>query len=145
MTEMDGTDEMSGREPSVAFHGAEAPVTMFMADSVVMVEPGTSVRRAAEVIVEASIGCIVVGAPGNIEGVVSERDIARVVAEGLDLDTTTVADIESTRLIWASSDASIGDVAAEMMEDYVRHVLVGDPGDLAGVVSMRDVIAAYVT
>ncbi|TVR26276.1 MAG: CBS domain-containing protein [Ilumatobacter sp.] len=145
MSEMNGMDEQDERDPAVAFHGADAPVTMFMADSVVMVEPSTSVRRAAEVIVEASIGCIVVGAPGDIEGVVSERDIARVVAEGLDLDTTTVADIESTRLIWASADASIGDVAEEMMQDYVRHVLVGDPGDVAGVVSMRDVIAAYVT
>lgn len=142
---MTGEHEIDGQDPVVAFNGAEAPVTMFMADTVVMVDPSTSVRRAAEVIVEASIGCIVVGEPGNIEGVVSERDIARAVAEELDLDTTTVADIESTRLIWASADSSIGDVAEEMMQDYVRHVLVGDPGDVAGVVSMRDVIAAYVT
>jgi CBS domain-containing protein len=102
------------------------------------------VRHAAEVIVEASIGCIVVGTLGSVEGVISERDIARAVAEGLDLDTTTVADIESTKLVWAPPDASVETVADEMMQDYVRHVLVGGDGDVMGVVSMRDIISAYV-
>lgn len=136
---------MSQQEPAVTFTGPDAPVTTYMADDIVMLEPSTSVRRAAEVIVEASVGCIVVGTPGNVEGVVSERDIARVVALGLDADTTTVADIESTRLVWAPVDADVGTVANEMMQDYVRHVLVGDGLQVAGIVSMRDVISAYLT
>ena len=35
------------------------------------------------------------------------------------------------------------DVAEEMMENYVRHVLVGDDGVLVGVVSMRDLLGAF--
>jgi CBS domain-containing protein len=135
---------MSEQGEEITFRGGEAPVSTFMADTVVMVEPTTTVRHAAEVIVEASIGCIVVGTLGSVEGVISERDIARAVAEGLDLDTTTVADIESTRLVWAPPDASVETVADEMMQDYVRHVLVGGDGDVMGVVSMRDIISAYV-
>lgn len=136
---------MTDQDRTATFHGPDAAVATFMADNVVMVEPSISVRRAAEVIVEASVGCIVVGTPGNIEGVISERDIARAVAEGRDLDATTVGQVESTRLVWAPADASIGTVANEMMEDYVRHVLVGDGNEAAGVVSMRDVIAALIT
>jgi CBS domain-containing protein len=145
MTDRPMTDRTSDQESATSFRGADAPVTMFMADDVIMLDPGTSLRHAAQTIVEASIGCIVVGTPGAIEGIMSERDIVRAVANGLDLDTTTVADVESTRLVWAPADASIDTVATEMMEDYVRHVLVGEAGEVAGVVSMRDVIAAYVT
>ena len=135
---------MSEQDEAATFRGAEAPVSTFMADTVVMLEPSTTVRHAAEVIVEASVGCIVVGTLGSVEGVISERDIARAVAEDLDLDTTTVADIESTRLVWAPPDATVETVAEEMMRDYVRHVLVGGDGDVMGVVSMRDIISAYV-
>ena len=78
-------------------------------------------------------------------GVVTERDIVRAVARDLDLATTPVADIAATRLVWASPLATVGEVAGEMMEDYVRHILVGDGTTVEGVVSMRDVIAAYTT
>ena len=66
------------------------------------------------------------------------------VALGLDLDQTTVAGIESQELMWAATTSSIDDVAEEMLENYLRHVLVrGDDGSLVGVVSMRDLLVAY--
>lgn len=136
---------MSDQQPAATFRGDGAPVTTFMADSVVTIDRETTLREAARVIVEASIGCIVVGSPGDVEGVISERDVVRAIAEGRDPDTTTVAEVESTRLVWASADATVGSVAEEMMTDYVRHVLVGDDGVVVGIVSMRDVISAYTT
>jgi CBS domain-containing protein len=128
-----------------SFHGGDAPVTTYMSDGVVKMPPTTTLRAAAQMISEASVGCILVGEATSLEGVVSERDIVRAVAGGLDLDTTTVAAVESTRLVWASPDATIADVAQEMMQDYVRHILVGTDGRAQGVVSMRDVIAAFTT
>jgi CBS domain-containing protein len=136
---------MSEHQPDPSFRGPDAPITTYMADEVVTVGPDATLRRAAEVIAEASIGCIVVGTVDEAEGVLSERDVVRAIAEGRDPDTTTVAEIESTRLVWATTDATIASVANEMMEDYVRHVLVGDDGTVAGIVSMRDVITAYLS
>lgn len=136
---------MSEQQPEKAFRGPDAPITMFMVDDIVTVSADASLRRAAEVIVEASIGFIVVGSAQHPDGVLSERDVVRAVADGRDPDTTTVGEIASTRLVWATSDATIGSVAEEMMEDYVRHVLVGDDGTISGIVSMRDVITAYMS
>lgn len=48
-------------------------------------------------------------------------------------------------MVWADPEASIDEVAQEMMQDSVRHILVGRDGRAEGVVSMRDVIAAYTT
>jgi CBS domain-containing protein len=88
---------------------------------------------------------VVIGAVDAVDGVVTERDIVRVLATGLDPDRATVADIESRTLQWAGTDATVGDVAEEMMEGYVRHVLVGEAGRLQGIVSMRDVVTAYLS
>jgi CBS domain-containing protein len=46
---------------------------------------------------------------------------------------------------WASSNASVADVANEMMRSWLRHILIADDdGNLAGIVSMRDLLAAIV-
>jgi CBS domain-containing protein len=136
------------RDPSLhvaSFNGGDAPVTTYMSDGVVKMPPSATLRAVARMIAEASVGCVLIGEGDIIEGVVSERDVVSAVAAGLDLDSTTVAAVESTLLVWASPDATMADVAQEMMQDYVRHILVGREGHALGVVSMRDVIAAFTT
>jgi CBS domain-containing protein len=135
------SDEEPGNE--TVFDGARAPVTTYMTDEVVTVPSTATLREIAEAIVDQTIGCVVVGTVELVEGVVSERDIARAVATGADLDQVTAADVESSSLVWADVDATIGGVALEMMEGYVRHVLIGDGERLVGIVSMRDVVVAF--
>ena len=124
-------------------YGNSAPITAFMNDEIISVSPAASLREAAIALEEGGVGCIVVGTAESVEGVVSERDILRAVAEGLDLDETPVSTIESTHLKWATPDSMVGDVVGEMMNNYVRHVLVGDNAELVGMVHMRDMLAAY--
>ena len=140
---MDDDDSALTDEPG---NSADQAVELFMGDVVTMVEPSLSVRDAADRLREAEVGLLVVGTPDHVQGVVSERDIVRCVAAGVDLDTTTVKTIESEDLKWATRTTSVADVIEEMMEHYLRHVLiVGDDGEFLGVVSMRDLMAAYLT
>lgn len=119
-------------------------VELFMSDSIAMVSPSTSIRDAAERLQIAEVGLLVVGTPDGVHGVVSERDIVRCVALGADLDTTPVEAIESDHLKWSTVDSTVDTVAEEMMENYLRHMLVADDaGQLVGVVSMRDLLTAY--
>jgi CBS domain-containing protein len=138
------SDETTPDEsPLDSFRGPEAPVTTYMADAIVTIEASASLRQVASLIADASIGCVVVGSRDRVEAVISERDVVRAVADGLDLDAITAGEVGSRALVWASVSDSIGAVAEEMMEDYVRHVLVGENGGLVGIVSMRDVISAF--
>ncbi len=130
-------------EDTMSFAGGDAPITAFMAEQVTIAESTTTLRDAAVALETAGVGILVVGTRDTVEGVVSERDVLRAVARDIDLDTTTVAEVESTHLMWATPDSTVGVVVEEMMEGYIRHVLVGDESGLVGIVSMRDVLAAY--
>lgn len=137
----DLTDPLDGEVQS--FSGPDAHITGFMSDDYATVAPTTTLRQATVALEDSGHGIMIVGSADAVEGVVSERDVLRAIAHDVDLDTTTVAEIESKHLKWAMPDSRVGEVVAEMMEGYIRHVLVGDAGRLVGVVSMRDLLAAY--
>jgi CBS domain-containing protein len=130
-------------EEILSFAGGDARITAFMAEEVTIAASTTTLRDAAVALEAAGVGILVVGTRDVVEGVVSERDVLRAVARNIDLDSTTVAEVESTHLMWATPDSTVGEVVEEMMEGYIRHVLVGDESGLVGIVSMRDVLAAY--
>jgi CBS domain-containing protein len=124
--------------------GGRRPVLGFVSEETTRIEPGASLRRVAEVLRATDVSLAVVSDDAGIHGVISERDIVRAVALGLDLDATVAEAIEAEDLKWAAPTSTVDDVAEEMLENYLRHVLVGgDDGELLGVVSMRDLLTAY--
>src|SRR3954447_18381382 len=102
------------------------PVAPLVADTVVRVAPGASVADVARALTEADVGLLIVGDGTEVTGVISERDVMHLIAGGGDPATTRAVDIAHTSLVWCDTAATIGEVAEEMMERYVRHVLVED-------------------
>ena len=124
--------------------GGGRPVAQFITDNLTRLTPSTSLRDAATALRRDDSSLAAVGVGDVIEGVISERDLVGAIASGLDLDETTIETIESASLKWATATSTVDDVAEEMLETYVRHILVGnDDGTFAGVVSMRDLLTAY--
>jgi CBS domain-containing protein len=124
--------------------GGRQSVEGFSSDGVTFVAPSMTLRDVAVLLRSADVSLAVVGDETRVYGVVSERDIVSAVAIGLDLDTTSVQAIETKALKWATTTSTVDDVAEEMLENYLRHVLIGDDdGTLIGVVSMRDLLTAY--
>lgn len=120
-------------------------VALFTSDEVVSIAAHSTVAEAAVAMAAAELGLLVVGSADNVEGVISERDVVRAIASRRDLDATPIREVETTKLIWCDSTASVSDVAELMLENYVRHVLVEEDGELVGVVSARDLLGAYAT
>jgi CBS domain-containing protein len=119
-------------------------VSLLIGAPVARVCAGASLHDVAVGMVASSVGALVVGERrDSATGIVSERDLVRALAEGRDPATTTAGDIASTTLVWCDADATIAEVAAEMMDAYVRHILVEQDGHLVGIVSARDVLGAY--
>ena len=112
-------------------------------DTVVRIPPTANLHEVADALTSDGIGAIVVGEADAIDGIVSERDLVRAVSERRDMAATRAIDIAHRELVWCDASASIPEVANEMMEQYVRHILVEEGGRLVGIVSARDLLGAY--
>lgn len=123
--------------------GGAAPVVVYAAESVVMLPPETTLQAVADELVTDEIGLVVIGYPGEIFGVISERDLVRAVAGSRDLATTPASEVASSKVVWCDQSATVREVAELMMEQYVRHVLLEDAGRLVGIVSARDLLGAF--
>lgn len=124
-------------------NGSDMPIDSLIGDDVVTVADDATLRDVAQTLTGADISAVVVGSPGSVTGVVSERDIVHAVAEGTDPATTLAKAVASSTIVWADVATSVGDVAEKMMEQWVRHVLVEKEGDLVGIVSARDLLGLY--
>jgi len=80
-------------------------------------------------------------APGP--GVITERDILRSVGEGEDPDQERVADHLTANLTFAAPDWSLERAADAMIRGAFRHLIVVDGGELAGILSMRDIVRCW--
>ena len=100
---------------------------------------------AARLMSECQIGAVPVLDGDRVAGIFSERDVmARVVAAGRDPERTAVRDVMTTELIAADSEDSFENCLRTMQNARVRHLLVLREGRLAGIVSLRDLLAVEI-
>ena len=115
----------------------------FAADVLARVPEDADLWQIAGTLVDAEVGALAVGSGDDVRGIVSERDVVRALAERRDPATTKAIDIGHTDLVSCDATATVADVSQQMMESYVRHVLLADGGRVVGIVSARDLLGAY--
>jgi CBS domain-containing protein len=118
-------------------------VSTLIGDPVVFVAPEATLFDVADTLAANEIGAVAVGDGKRPVGVVSERDVVHALAARRAVDVTTAIDIANPSLVWCDASATIREVASEMMDRYVRHVLVESDGHLVGIVSARDLLGFY--
>ena len=115
-----------------------------MTRAVLTVSPDHTVAEAAQLMVRRHVGAAVVvdeAAPGF--GIITERDVLRLIAEGGDPQVATVRQAMTYEARSASDGWGLDRAAEEMLKNGFRHLLVLDTaGALVGVMSMRDVVRA---
>ena len=109
---------------------------------VVTVAPDAAVERVAALLAEHRIGAIVVSGDGSaIEGIVSERDIVRALAEqGGDVLGQTASSIMTREVFTCEPATTVEQLMGLMTERRIRHVPVVADGGLGGIVSIGDVV-----
>jgi IMP dehydrogenase len=109
---------------------------------VISVQPGDTVLRAASLMNERNVGAVLVMDAGRMAGIFTERDVLRrVVAAGLDPATTPVAKVMTTPVATCPAEISVDECAALMTTNNIRHLPVEHESALAGMVSIRDLLA----
>jgi CBS domain-containing protein len=112
---------------------------------VIALSPTDSVLTAAEVMNEKDIGGVAVIADGRLVGIFTERDVLkRVVARQLDPASTPLADVMTTPVLCCAPGATVDECAALMTARHVRHLPIGGPDGLTGMITIRDLLAYQV-
>lgn len=113
-------------------------------DGVVTVPPGTRIAGAAKVLAERRIGTVIVSADGTTaEGILSERDIVRVLAtKGGALLNDRVEDHMTAKLVTCGRSDDVDAVLAQMTQGRFRHMPVVEDGQLVGLITLGDVVKA---
>lgn len=104
--------------------------------------PRASVREAAALMARHHIGALPIVDGDRLVGIFTERDaLARVLAAGLDPAATPIADVMSSELVVAEITETYEVCLLRMQQARIRHLIVLEQGRLAGILSLRDLLA----
>lgn len=109
---------------------------------VVTIGPDASLHEVLAALEEHSIGALVVSGDGRaLEGIISERDVVRVLARsGAGALDQPVSDVMTREVTTCSREQTADDVMATMTEHRFRHIPVVVDGGLGGIISIGDVV-----
>ena len=110
--------------------------------TVITIGPDETMEAAARLLHSKHIGALVVSGDGDtIDGVLSERDIARSIAlKGGPALAMPVRDFMTSEVVTCETTDSIASVMQTMSAGRFRHVPVIEDGQLKGMVSIGDVV-----
>ena len=105
---------------------------------VVKARPETVVSQAAKLMANKNVGAVMVVDGDRLVGIFTERDLAyRVVARGLDAQTTPLADVMTPAPDTVDPGKPFGYAMLRMHERGFRHLPVVQDGKVVGIVSSR--------
>ena len=110
-----------------------------MSTELLTVDPSASVTEVAKRMVAKDVGAVLVFEEGAISGILTERDVLRAVADGID-DTTLVRDRMTANPETLDADDTMEHAAVLMIHGGFRHLPVVEQGVVVGVLSIRDLM-----
>jgi CBS domain-containing protein len=113
--------------------------------AVVSIPPEESVAGAMKIIVEEKIGALMVMEGDKVLGIVTERDIFRLICrEREKAFSLPIADIMTRKIVIGVPDDHIDALMAIMTNNRFRHVPIMDGDRLVGLVSIGDLVKSQV-
>lgn len=109
---------------------------------VVTISPTANLSDAVKLLAERRIGAVIVTGPDNrVAGILSERDIVRVLgARGPAALDENVAAVMTRKVTTCAEADTIAGLMERMTAGKFRHLPVVDQGRLTGVISIGDVV-----
>jgi CBS domain-containing protein len=105
------------------------------------VDPDTTVLDASRIMRQEDVGSLPVVQGDRLLGIITDRDIAtRVVAEGKDPETQTVASVATRELVTVGAGQQLAEALQLMARHLVRRLpVVDDENRLVGILAQADV------
>jgi CBS domain-containing protein len=111
-----------------------------MSTELLTVEPTLPITEVAKRMVAKDVGAVLVFDEGALCGILTERDVLRAVADGIDEASTLVRDRMTANPETLDADDTTEHAAVLMIHGGFRHLPVMDHGEVVGVLSIRDLM-----
>jgi CBS domain-containing protein len=108
---------------------------------VTSVSPDTKLSAAARLLGERKIGAVLVMNQSRLEGILSERDIVRVLGEhGAGALDQPVSEVMTRKVVTCKESDTVAELMEMMTSGKFRHLPVVDNGKVVGLISIGDVV-----
>jgi CBS domain-containing protein len=106
------------------------------------IQPGAKLSDAVKLLGEKKIGAVLVlNMGGRIEGILSERDIVRVLSErGAGVLDEPVSAVMTRKVVSCRSADTVAAIMEMMTIGKFRHLPVVEDGKLVGLISIGDIV-----
>lgn len=111
-------------------------------NDIVTLSPDATLGDAVASLARNRIGAIVVAnADMGVEGIISERDVVRLIGErGVDVLNEPLAGLMTKAVVTCAPDETVPQIMERMTRGRFRHVPVVANGKLVGIISIGDVV-----
>lgn len=116
------------------------PLKESMRRDVVVVRPGDAVRRAVKLMASRNIGCVVSVEKRRPMGILTERDVVRLVSKGVDMEKARVGDVMSRKVVSLDSKRSVQEAVDLLDKRKIKKLPIIEHGKLIGIVTMTDLL-----
>lgn len=104
--------------------------------------PETTLQDVSEAMLATQVGSVGVVEGRRLTGIITERDVLRAAADGVDPVTEIVRDWMTADPDVFSPEAQVREAAEWLLETGYRHMPVMEDGELLGIVSIKDILWA---
>jgi diguanylate cyclase (GGDEF)-like protein/PAS domain S-box-containing protein len=102
----------------------------------------TSLREAFQEFSHCKAGCLIVGTRTHVQGILTERDIVRLLEEQIDINSTSVKEVMSTPVHSVPYGTPLSDAREKMIALGCHRLLVTDKqGHAAGTITRNGLIS----
>lgn len=111
-------------------------------NDIVTLSPDATLGDAVASLARNRIGAIVVtNADMGVEGIISERDVVRLIGErGVDVLAEPITGLMTKSVVTCAPDDTVPQIMERMTRGRFRHVPVVQGGKLVGIISIGDVV-----
>jgi CBS domain-containing protein len=110
-----------------------------MSRDLLSVLPGDSLSEVAQRMVDRDVGAVLVMDGSDLSGILTERDVLRAVAAGIE-ETTVVSDWMTRDPDTMAPDDTTQHAAVLMIHGGFRHLPLMEDNDVVGMLSIRDLM-----
>lgn len=108
---------------------------------IMSVEPDVKLEVAIRLLGEKKIGAVLVMNQSRLEGILSERDIVRVLAEhGAGALEAPVSQVMTRKVVTCKETDTVAELMEMMTTGKFRHLPVVDNGKVVGLISIGDIV-----